>query len=226
MTFMTAVLRFISFIDQRINFIRRWPAKANVLDIGCGKGDVLRRFIKLRPDVDISAVDIDDYSQYLPVGIHFKKLDAASGRLPFEDNSFDGVTIVHVVEHLNDIKGLVAEIVRILRPGGALYIETPGLISTKLFKASDIFKSQDGGPLSFHDDLTHKRLWTFVDIKSVTNGMAVVDMKSGVYRNWLYTIISPLLIVFGYVLRKRRWFVVGIHHLIGWSMYFTASKRK
>ena len=46
-------------------------------------------------------------------------------KLPFDDASFDVITIVHVIEHVNDPVATLKEIYRILKPGGTLVLETP-----------------------------------------------------------------------------------------------------
>lgn len=45
--------------------------------------------------------------------------------LPFPDSSFDEVRAVHVIEHVNDIMKAVAEIHRVARSGGLVYLATP-----------------------------------------------------------------------------------------------------
>lgn len=45
--------------------------------------------------------------------------------LPFEDASFDACTVCAVLEHVADPQRCVAEIVRVLRPGGYVFSETP-----------------------------------------------------------------------------------------------------
>ena len=52
---------------------------------------------------------------------------------PFEDNSFDMVIAEHVLEHLNDVIGVVEELHRITQPGGILYIEVPHFTSSNYF---------------------------------------------------------------------------------------------
>lgn len=44
---------------------------------------------------------------------------------PFPAESFDEVVALHVVEHLRDLIQFMNEAHRVLRPGGALYLETP-----------------------------------------------------------------------------------------------------
>ena len=44
---------------------------------------------------------------------------------PFADNSFDRVTAIHVIEHLDNVIGAMQEFHRLVRPGGTVRIETP-----------------------------------------------------------------------------------------------------
>ncbi|KIX14888.1 hypothetical protein X474_07000 [Dethiosulfatarculus sandiegensis] len=45
--------------------------------------------------------------------------------MPFKPSTFDLVRASHVVEHLPDICGFMAEVHRVLKPGGRIYILTP-----------------------------------------------------------------------------------------------------
>ncbi len=44
---------------------------------------------------------------------------------PFETNSIDKIYTKHLIEHLNNPKGFLKEVHRILKSGGEIYIETP-----------------------------------------------------------------------------------------------------
>jgi predicted SAM-dependent methyltransferase len=44
---------------------------------------------------------------------------------PFEDNSFEGISACHLVEHLKSLVSFMNESWRILTPGGSLYLVTP-----------------------------------------------------------------------------------------------------
>lgn len=46
-------------------------------------------------------------------------------RLPFEDNSFDHLFAIHVLEHIHNLLGLMLEMHRILRPDGVLHVMVP-----------------------------------------------------------------------------------------------------
>lgn len=46
-------------------------------------------------------------------------------RLPYPDRTFDRVVVVHVLEHLPDLPGALAEVCRVLRPGGLFSVVLP-----------------------------------------------------------------------------------------------------
>ena len=47
------------------------------------------------------------------------------GSLPFRDNSFDKVWVVHVIEHVENVVSTIEELHRLTRAGGVIVIETP-----------------------------------------------------------------------------------------------------
>src|ERR1700684_116107 len=47
------------------------------------------------------------------------------GKLPFEDNSFDQVRAVHLIEHVEDVIATMEELHRVARPGGTIFLVTP-----------------------------------------------------------------------------------------------------
>ncbi len=87
----------------------------SVLDVGCGSGVLLDR---LR-DHSISAVGLDPSSQAMEILVE-KGLEGVQGEaaeLPFEDSSFDWVTMRHVAHHLADVPRAFAEALRVGRCG-------------------------------------------------------------------------------------------------------------
>jgi SAM-dependent methyltransferase len=99
------------------------------LDIGCGAGTFIGSLLPGLHDslgIDISRNQTDYANrQYGGEGRRFETV--AAGTLPFSDASFDVVTTIELIEHLpeNVTQSLLAECVRVLRPGGILLVSTP-----------------------------------------------------------------------------------------------------
>ncbi len=89
-----------------------------VLDIGCGDGQVSRLASRLGCD---TVVGVDPTWNQVKVaaqrgGASFARAGAA--RLPFADASFDAVVACLVFEHIRDVDDAIAEVARVLEPGG------------------------------------------------------------------------------------------------------------
>jgi ubiquinone/menaquinone biosynthesis C-methylase UbiE len=126
-------------MDQSKGFVRQICKKYNlygkkVLEVGAGLGNILIQ-MKLN---GINAVGIEPSKEYYEIikkrlGQH--NLDVSSvikgygENLPFDDHTFDFVLIMQVLEHVNDPEGVLAEINRVLRPGGICYITAPNYLS-------------------------------------------------------------------------------------------------
>ena len=95
--------------------------KSKILDFGCGSGDLV---VQLRnAGYQAHGVDLDDsfaenLSQTTPAGDVFRILGSSPYRIPFEDQSFDVVVSDMVFEHVQDYGRALAELRRVLRPGG------------------------------------------------------------------------------------------------------------
>jgi len=101
--------------------------KGRVLDAGCGWGDIAKALYK--EGFDVYACDIvEDRIQPCPDGIHFDLLDL-SGKLPYPDGYFDYVCSTEVIEHIKDPFALVAELRRVLKDKGLLFMSTPNILS-------------------------------------------------------------------------------------------------
>ncbi len=94
----------------------------SVLDVGCGKGAFSRRMVEAGAEVsgiDIAEKFVGIAQRNIPCG-RFKA--ASATKIPFEDAQFDAVFSFEVLEHIPDTEKAVAEMVRVLKPGGKILI--------------------------------------------------------------------------------------------------------
>jgi SAM-dependent methyltransferase len=119
------------FVGRRKLFLRvleqRFPPNArpiDVLDFGCGTGAFLEHLDRFGA---VSAVDADsDAVAFCRTRGRTEVLHTPPGApLPFGDGSFDLVTTLDVIEHIEDDVGALIELRRLLKPGGALLVAVP-----------------------------------------------------------------------------------------------------
>ena len=97
--------------------------RRRILDVGCGTGTMLAY---LSAFGRVQGVDVDEEA----VGYCHERglLDVSLGeaaKLPFPEGTFDLVTALDVVEHLDDDAAALREMRRVLRPGGYLLVTVP-----------------------------------------------------------------------------------------------------
>jgi SAM-dependent methyltransferase len=109
--------------------LRLLPAggATRLLDLGCGPGNMLD-FLAGHGTVfgsDFSA----DALRFCRGRRHERVFRADFHRLPLREKSFDVVTAIDVIEHLQDDTRAIAELFQIVRPGGHLVVTVPAFMS-------------------------------------------------------------------------------------------------
>jgi SAM-dependent methyltransferase len=98
-----------------------------VLDVGCGAGSVAKAVKRERTDLHVLACDVSQSAlataNAAPGGVEFRLAHAE--HLPFGDGEFDFVWIFDVLEHVESPEQVLAEVARVLRPGGGFHIVLP-----------------------------------------------------------------------------------------------------
>lgn len=94
-----------------------------VIDVGCGNGDFLLRVREagwngLGVDFDPVAVDV---ARGRGVNVLLGSIEAQ----PLEDASFQALTLSHVIEHIHAPVAFLRECLRLLEPGGFMWVATP-----------------------------------------------------------------------------------------------------
>jgi SAM-dependent methyltransferase len=91
------------------------------LDVGCGAGAYTRMLREAHPGVTVVAADLSA-GMAAAGGLPATVADAAA--LPFPDGTFGAAVALHMLYHVPEPAEAIAEIRRILRPGGTLVIST------------------------------------------------------------------------------------------------------
>jgi SAM-dependent methyltransferase len=83
-----------------------------VLDVGCGDGSIAQAIMMLKPHLSFQGIDVLLRPQSaIPVSVY------DGDHIPFDDKSFDWVTIVDVLHHTDDPARVLAECARVAKRG-------------------------------------------------------------------------------------------------------------
>jgi len=94
-----------------------------LLEIGSGTGAIAEGLLTARPGLAITATDLDPVmvdaaARRLENNPHVTVQSADATRLPFADGAFDSVVSCLMLHHVIEWEAAVAEIARVLKPGG------------------------------------------------------------------------------------------------------------
>src|SRR6202167_4610454 len=92
-----------------------------VADIGCGKGRFARIVKERWPDARVIAVDLAE-AMLAHVPANIERVAASMTALPVASDTMDAAYATESLEHAVDIPAAVAELARIVRPGGRIAI--------------------------------------------------------------------------------------------------------
>jgi ubiquinone/menaquinone biosynthesis C-methylase UbiE len=104
--------------------LTRLPKSSSILEAGCGAGRILRSLDAMGYE-NLTAIELSlsrlHYVQF--AGPMNAKL-VCSDAIPFNDNQFDAIVSAAVIEHVTDPRAWLAELARVVRPGGVISIVT------------------------------------------------------------------------------------------------------
>lgn len=108
--------RYLSGLDQK-----------NVLDVGCGRG-LSMEYFRTR-GARTTGVDITPDSVRYVNELGFNAITADARKLPYENNSFDIVYSIGVIEHFKETQVALNEQARVCKSGGTVIAVVPNLIT-------------------------------------------------------------------------------------------------
>jgi SAM-dependent methyltransferase len=107
-----------------------------VLNGGAGQGTLTRKLVEL--GYDVTSTDASPEAvELLRERALGQIVEADLTSLPFADASFDAVVLGEVLEHVEDDRGALAEVARVLRQEGVLALSVPA--NPKLYGPSDVW---------------------------------------------------------------------------------------
>jgi 2-polyprenyl-3-methyl-5-hydroxy-6-metoxy-1,4-benzoquinol methylase len=100
---------------------------SKLLDYGCGTGAFLKEM--LSDGWNVSGVEPDDDAREKASSLIKKEIDHPVKIYDFEDNSFDVITLWHVLEHVHDLHETLAQLNTLLTESGLIVIAVPNHLS-------------------------------------------------------------------------------------------------
>lgn len=158
------------FVPERIPFLVAavgGPGR-RVLDLGCRTGAVSRHFL---PGNTVVGLDVDRAALKRAAALGLETVVGnAEDELPFPTASFDVVVAGELLEHLRDPESLIAEAIRVLRPGGVFTGSVPNAYRLKSRLLFFVGRSPE-------DDPTHLQLFSPSRIRELLSSFG--DVRIG-----------------------------------------------
>ncbi len=171
------------------------PLKGRILDIGAGTGDFLLEC--KNQNWEILGIEPNDKAKGIAVGKGIKFGDTIE---KLESNSFDVITMWHVLEHVPDVEHQVAELKRLLKPSGTIIIAVPNFKSYDANHYKEFWAAYDVPRHLWHfsktaiEKLFDKQNMNLEDIKPMWFDSFYVSLLSEKYKTGKMNFISGFFI--------------------------------
>ncbi|MCW1146941.1 class I SAM-dependent methyltransferase [Flavobacterium lacisediminis] len=171
------------------------PLKGRILDIGAGTGDFLLEC--KNQNWEILGIEPNDKAKGIAVGKGIKFGDTIE---KLESNSFDVITMWHVLEHVPDVEHQVAELKRLLKPSGTIIIAVPNFKSYDANHYKEFWAAYDVPRHLWHfsktaiEKLFDKQNMNLEDIKPMCFDSFYVSLLSEKYKTGKMNFISGFFI--------------------------------
>jgi SAM-dependent methyltransferase len=192
-----------------------------VLDLGCGEG---RHCITAYMLADVTSVGVDlspkdlrtardRFAEFEEPDNQAKKLlisAADACHLPFANHSFDKVICSEVLEHIPDYKRVLAEIHRVLKPGGVFAVSVPRFGPEWIcWQLSDAYHAMQGG---------HIRIFRAGELRKDIEAFGMVHFR----RHWAHALHVPFWWLKCLFWRESEedshWIVRTYHKFLVWDL--------
>jgi 2-polyprenyl-3-methyl-5-hydroxy-6-metoxy-1,4-benzoquinol methylase len=179
--------------DEQDKYLRwlQLAAGKSLLDVACGSGGPALRIAAI---AGCAVTGVDNHEQAIATAksraaqrrlterARFVLADAGS-QLSFPDTSFDAITCIDAINHLNNRPAVIAEWVRLLKPGGRLLFTDPITITGPLSSDEIRVRSSIGFflfvPPGYDETVIHQSGLQLVVKEDVTRNMAEIAERRG-----------------------------------------------
>jgi len=190
-----------------------------VLDLGCGEG---RHVILAYAAADVHSIGVDlslddlkttraKFRNFAEPNNRAKLFNLATANaqaLPFADNTFDKLICSEVLEHIDDYRGVLSEIARVLKPGGLFCASVPRTWPEKICWAlSEDYHNTPGG---------HLRIFSARELRADIERLGFKHY----HRHWAHALHAPFwwLKCLLWDRGDSHWLVAQYHRLLVWDL--------
>lgn len=121
---------------QKRNTIKKFIGKStgSLLDVGCGTGAFL--YTMQQSGWEITGLEPDETARTKAKELYKLNLDSSEKLFSLPAESFDAITMWHVLEHVHQLHNYIKRLRELLKPGGKLFIAVPNYTSydAKVYK--------------------------------------------------------------------------------------------
>lgn len=128
-----SVLNWVYQTLRRINIrnkfskTKRYISRGSLLDIGCGTGELLNYFQNKKWDV--RGIEPSESARKFAIEKYGLDIQDEAGLKNFSEQTFDVISMWHVLEHVADLNDRIEVIFKLLKKSGYLIIALPNLNS-------------------------------------------------------------------------------------------------
>lgn len=166
--------------------------------------------IDITRDYNNDQADFDRMQEFWEMDLE----DLAFDAIP--NDFFDAVVMSHVIEHLDKGVEVLIGLVPKLRAGGIVYVETPSERSLRLPSMR--------GSLNFHDDATHRRLYSVPEMAHALETAGCRIVRTGFRRDPVRAMVTPIS-AGARVVKTRHLQGSDFWDLLGFAHYVLARKK-
>jgi SAM-dependent methyltransferase len=153
-------------IKRKFKLVTRYNSTGSFIDIGCGTGELLNYFKKHKWSV--SGIEPNNTARTFASKNYNIKVWNEEKLKELETNSFDVISMWHVLEHVPELHDRLSQVGKLLKKGGTIFIALPNINSPDAKKYKEFWSALDV-PRHLHHftQATFEKLISFHNMKLI-----------------------------------------------------------